>query len=61
MAFLQLSKFLPQKNAITTDHWGRGNGWVYAALVRVMDAMLISKQAQAPGFDEPLGKNKWKN
>ncbi len=41
-------------------YWSRGNGWVYAALVRVMDAMLISKQAQAPGFDEPLRKNKWK-
>ena len=42
-------------------YWSRGNGWVYAALVRAMDAMLVSKQAQAPDFLEPLGEKKWKN
>lgn len=42
-------------------YWSRGNGWVYAALVRAMDAMLIAKRAEAPHFQEPLGERKWKN
>ena len=42
-------------------YWSRGNGWVYAALVRAMDAMLVSKKAKAPDYQEPLGEKKWKN
>ena len=42
-------------------YWSRGNGWVYAALVRAMDAMLVGKKAKAPGYLEPLGEKKWKN
>ena len=42
-------------------YWSRGNGWVYAALVRAMDAMLVAKGAKAPGYLEPLGEKKWKN
>lgn len=42
-------------------YWSRGNGWVYAALVRAMDAMLVGKKAKAPNYMEPLGERKWKN
>ncbi|MBR1668776.1 MAG: glycoside hydrolase family 88 protein [Bacteroidaceae bacterium] len=42
-------------------YWSRGNGWVYAALVRAMDAMLVGKRAKAPDYLEPLGEKKWKN
>ncbi len=42
-------------------YWSRGNGWVYAALVRAMDAMLVGKGAKAPDYREPLGEKKWKN
>ena len=42
-------------------YWSRGNGWVYAALVRAMDAMLVGKTAKAPNYMEPLGERKWKN
>lgn len=42
-------------------YWSRGNGWVYAALVRAMDAMLVGKHAKAPSYLEPLGEKKWKN
>lgn len=42
-------------------YWSRGNGWVYAALVRAMDAMLVGKKAKAPCYLEPLGEKKWKN
>ncbi len=41
-------------------YWSRGNGWVYAALVRAMDDMLVSKNAQAPAFIEPLDEHEWK-
>jgi len=40
-------------------YWSRGNGWVYAALVRVMDAMLLADGAQVPQYWEPLGTKKW--
>ncbi|NLV52855.1 MAG: glycoside hydrolase family 88 protein [Bacteroidales bacterium] len=42
-------------------YWSRGNGWVYAALVRAMDAMLVAKGAQSPGYTEPLGERRWTN
>ena len=42
-------------------YWSRGNGWVYAALVRAMDAMLVAKNAQVPQYWEPLGTKKWTN
>ena len=42
-------------------YWSRGNGWVYAALVRAMDAMLVAKGSAAPAFMEPLGETKWRN
>lgn len=42
-------------------YWSRGNGWVYAALVRAMDAMLVAKDAEAPQYFEPLGTKKWTN
>lgn len=40
-------------------YWSRGNGWVYAALVRAMDAMLLADGAQVPQYWEPLGTKKW--
>ena len=42
-------------------YWSRGNGWVYAALVRAMDAMLVAKGSAAPAFMESLGETKWRN
>ena len=42
-------------------YWSRGNGWVYAALVRAMDAMLVGKKAKSPDYLEPLGEKRWKN
>lgn len=42
-------------------YWSRGNGWVYAALVRAMDAMLVAKGATPPAYMEPLGETKWRN
>lgn len=42
-------------------YWSRGNGWVYAALVRAMDAMLVGKNAASPDYLEPLGEKKWRN
>ena len=42
-------------------YWSRGNGWVYAALVRAMDAMLVGKHAKSPNYMEPLNEKKWKN
>lgn len=36
-------------------YWSRGNGWVYAALVRAMDAMLVGDGSN------DLGKRRWKN
>lgn len=42
-------------------YWSRGNGWVYAALVRAMDAMLVAKGAAPPAFMESLGETKWSN
>lgn len=39
-------------------YWSRGNGWVYAALVRAMDnAMVASHSGQ--GNLEPRGEYKW--
>lgn len=40
-------------------YWSRGNGWVYAALVRAMDAMLLAEGAQVPQYWEPLDTKKW--
>lgn len=40
-------------------YWSRGNGWVYAALVRAMDAMLLADDAQVPQYWELLGTKKW--
>ncbi len=40
-------------------YWSRGNGWVYAALVRAMDAMLLADGAQVPQYWELLGTKKW--
>ena len=40
-------------------YWSRGNGWVYAALVRAMDAMLLANGAQVPQYWEPLDTKKW--
>lgn len=42
-------------------YWSRGNGWVYAALVRAMDAMLVAKGSAAPAYMESLGETKWRN
>ncbi|MCH5174852.1 MAG: glycoside hydrolase family 88 protein [Prevotellaceae bacterium] len=42
-------------------YWSRGNGWVYAALVRAMDAMLVARRAEEGTYAEPLGERKWKN
>ncbi|MBR0047411.1 MAG: glycoside hydrolase family 88 protein [Bacteroidaceae bacterium] len=42
-------------------YWSRGNGWVYAALVRAMDAMLVAKGTKEPQCWEPLGTKKWRN
>ena len=42
-------------------YWSRGNGWVYAALVRALDAMLVAKGAAPPAFMESLGETKWSN
>ncbi|MCM1347368.1 MAG: glycoside hydrolase family 88 protein [Bacteroides sp.] len=39
-------------------YWSRGNGWVYAALVRTMDAMMIGKKSQT--YTESLDEKKWK-
>lgn len=41
-------------------YWSRGNGWVYAALVRTMDAMLLSRNSKAPSYKEPLDEHEWK-
>lgn len=40
-------------------YWSRGNGWVYAALVRAMDNALIAKHAGPPANLEPKGEYKW--
>lgn len=42
-------------------YWSRGNGWVYAAVVRAMDAMLLADGAQVPQYWEPVGTKKWTN
>ncbi len=39
-------------------YWSRGNGWVYAALVRTMDAMMIGKKSKA--YTESIDEKKWK-
>jgi rhamnogalacturonyl hydrolase YesR len=41
-------------------YWSRGNGWVYAALVRTMDAMLVAESADNFSFFEPIDAEKWK-
>lgn len=40
-------------------YWSRGNGWAYAALVRIMDAMLVGKGSEAPSYLEKLGETEW--
>lgn len=40
-------------------YWSRGNGWVYAALVRAMDNAMIAEHAEGPSMLEPLGEYKW--
>ena len=39
-------------------YWSRGNGWVYAALVRAMENALLAKHS-APANLEPRGEYKW--
>lgn len=39
-------------------YWSRGNGWVYAALVRTMDAMMIGKKSK--DYTEYVDEKKWK-
>lgn len=41
-------------------YWSRGNGWVYAALVRAMESSLVSENSTAPHYLEPLDEYKWK-
>lgn len=40
-------------------YWSRGNGWVYAALARIMDTALRAEHATAPDWREPLGTTRW--
>jgi rhamnogalacturonyl hydrolase YesR len=40
-------------------YWSRGNGWVYAALVRAMDNAMIAKHSGPPSHMEPRGEYKW--
>jgi len=40
-------------------YWSRGNGWVYAALVRTLDAMLIADNADPFSGVEPLDTYRW--
>ena len=40
-------------------YWSRGNGWVYAALVRAMDNAMIGKHSGPPSSLEPRGEYKW--
>ena len=40
-------------------YWSRGNGWVYAALVRAMENALMAKHAGPPANLEPQGEYKW--
>lgn len=40
--------------------WSRGNGWVYAALARAMEASLIGESSDAPMYREKLGETKWR-
>ncbi len=40
-------------------YWSRGNGWVYAALVRAMDNAMIAKHSAPPANLEPRGEYKW--
>lgn len=42
-------------------YWSRGNGWVYAALVRAMDAMLVARGVEEPQCWEPFGVKRWRN
>ncbi len=42
-------------------YWSRGNGWVYAALVRAMDADLMVHAAVPPAYREPTGCAEWRN
>ena len=39
-------------------YWSRGNGWVYAALVRAMDNAMLAKHSPS-GNLEPRGEYKW--
>ena len=40
-------------------YWSRGNGWVYAALVRAMDNAMIGRHSGPPSNMEPRGEYKW--
>jgi len=40
----QAKGFLPQKNAITTDHWGRGNGWGLIALTELVTYLPVDSK-----------------
>lgn len=40
-------------------YWSRGNGWVYAALVRTLDAMMMADGADAFSGVEPLECQNW--
>ena len=40
-------------------YWSRGNGWVYAALVRAMDAMLLADKHDSFAFYELPDATKW--
>ncbi len=40
-------------------YWSRGNGWVYAALVRAMDNAMIGKHSAPPSNMEATGEYKW--
>ena len=39
-------------------YWSRGNGWVYAALVRAMDNAMVARHS-GPANLEPKGEYKW--
>ena len=40
-------------------YWSRGNGWVYAALVRTLDAMMIADNADPFSGVEPINAKHW--
>ena len=40
-------------------YWSRGNGWVYAALVRAIDAALLADNAAYPDYREKPRAKSW--